>query len=267
MAVASSGAGISIVARVLGTRGSVIEQLEVASAINGFVAIATFGLLLCIHHTPAPATRPLTSTEWAVISIGLGVVGGLLFHVFLGDAPDADRNFVALAGAVILVSGAATYLRLSPLVAGFFFGVTLVNSTPRPRALIATMERVEKPFYYVLLMFGGAAWQPSQHAWVAPVVLFVAARAASKIGGSRLGARLNGALGELGPEWGRALLGQGRLALAIGLSFLYQEASAYPNIVFTAGLTSILVTEFFSARLVRSAATEAPSAATAGVAS
>jgi hypothetical protein len=142
---------------------------------------------------------------------------------------------------------------LSPLLSGMFFGLTLVNTTSRPSALIAAMQRVEQPFYYILLLFGGAAWQPSQRAWLAPVALFVVARAASKIGGSRLAARSNGALPELGMHWGRALLGQGRVALALGLNFVHQPGVVYENVVFTAAITSILVTEFFSARFVRSA--------------
>jgi hypothetical protein len=253
MAVASSNVGITVVSKLLGARGGVVEQLELSSAINAFVAIVAFGLLFCVQHVPVPMSRPLTSTEWAVVSIGLGVIGGALFHIFIGDTPDPDRLFIALAGGVVLVSGSATYLRLSPILSGMFFGLTLVNTTSRPSALIAAMQRVEQPFYYILLLFGGAAWQPSQRAWLAPVALFVVARAASKIGGSRLAARSNGALPELGMHWGRALLGQGRVALALGLNFVHQPGVVYENVVFTAAITSILVTEFFSARFVRSA--------------
>lgn len=258
MAVASSGVGINVVSKLMGARGAVVEQLELSSAVNNFVAIAAFGLLLCIQHPSIPVDRPLTATEWAVISIGLGVLGGALFHIFLGETPDPDRLFVALAGGVVLVSGSATYLRLSPLLSGFFFGLTLVNTTRRPRALITAMQRVERPFYYLLLLFGGAAWQPSRRAWVAPVIMFIAARAASKIGSSRFAARTNGALPRLGPHWGRALLGQGRLALALGLNVVHLPDVLYQNVIFTAAIASILVTEFFSARLARTAVAAAP---------
>jgi hypothetical protein len=59
-------------------------------------------------------------------------------------------------------------------------------------------------------------------------------------------------------NWGRALLGQGRLALAIGLNFLHQNDIGFRNVVFTAAIVSILLTEFFTARLARSAIEEAP---------
>ena len=252
MATSSSSAGIGIVAEVLGRRGAVVRQLQLSSQINAFIAVAIYGLLLAVYHVPAPLSRPLTATEWAVVSIALGVVGGTLFHIFLGDTPDPDRLFVALVGAIVLVSGAASYLRLSPLLSALFFGIILANTTSRPEALVAALTRVERPFYFVLLLLGGAMWHTSVRAWVLPVLLFVVVRAGSKIAASRLAARANGALATLGLDWGRALLGQGRLTLAIGVSYLRQGDGGYNNLVFTAAVASILFTEFFSARLVRS---------------
>lgn len=253
IATASSSVGIAVISRMFDTRGGVIEQLELSTAINGLIAIAGFGLLLCIWHTPAPASRPLTTTEWAVVSVALGVIGGALFHVFLGETPDVDRLFIALAGGVVLVSGAAAYVRVSPLLSAMFFGITLVNSTSDPEQLISALKRVEQPFYYVLLLFAGASWKPSHYAWAAPVALFLVARIAGKIGGSRLAARANGSIAELGPDWGVGLIGQGRLALAIGLNVLFRDEAFYPNLIFTIVIVSILATEFFSARFARAA--------------
>jgi hypothetical protein len=253
IAVASSDVGMSIISRVLGRRGAVADQLETSASLNAFVAVVAFGLLVSVAHGPVAPQRSPTATEWAVISIAIGIVGGILFHVFLGETPSTDRLFIALVGGIVMVSGAATYLRLSPLLAAMLFGILLVNTTSDPERLIGTLERVERPFYFVLLLFGGAAWQPSQYAWALPVLLYVAARALAKVGGARMSTRMNGALGELGPHWGRALLGQGRVALALGLTYLHQEDAPYRNIVFSAVVGSILVTEFLSARLVRSA--------------
>ncbi len=253
MAVASSGVGVSVASRVLGARGGIVEQLELSSAVNSMVAIVVFGVWLCVLHAPTPVSRPLTATEWAVVSVAVGVVGGALFHLFLGDTPEPHRLFVALVGGVVLVSGAAAYMHLSPLLSTLLFGITLVNSTSNPERLIDALNRVERPFYYVLLFVGGASWQPSSEAWLLPVGLFVVARAASKLGGTRLATRANGAIDELGVHWGRGLLGQGRVALAIGLNALHLGQPFYANLIFSAAVASIVVTEFFSARLARSA--------------
>lgn len=252
LGVASSSAGVYVVARLLGRRSDMLRQLETSTRVNAIVAIAIIGLTMAIVHADVPVWRPLTATEWAVVSISIGIIGGILFHVFLGDTPDADRLFIALVGGIVLVSGAATYMNLSPLLSGLFFGLVLVNSTTRSEALVATLAKVERPFYFVLLFFGGATWQPSARHWVLPVIAFLALRVLAKIGGSRLAARANDAIGDYGTQWGRALIGQGRVALAIGLGYLHQSGHIFPNMLFTAAVASVLFTEFFSARLVRS---------------
>jgi hypothetical protein len=252
VAVASSDAGVTLVANVVGMSGRMVDQLRLSTMLNSLVAIALFGLLLCMVHAPAPASRPLTTTEWAVVSISIGALGGMLFHVFLGETPDRDRLFVALVGGIVMVSGAATYLALSPLLPALCFGIVLVNTTSSPDALVSTLTKVERPFYFVLLIFGGAAWQPIHQEWILPVLLFLVARPAAKIGGARMAARANGALPDFGGNWGLALLGQGRIPLVIGLSYLRQEHLPARDAVFTVAVVSVLLTEFLSARTTRS---------------
>ena len=72
--------------RRLVRRALVVRQIEVTTAIDAFVAILAFSLLLCIEHSaPATGPRPPTPTEWAVISVAIGCVGGSLFHLFVGS--------------------------------------------------------------------------------------------------------------------------------------------------------------------------------------
>lgn len=253
-ATASADAGIEFAARRHGGHGPVVMQLRTSAAVNAFVAICTFGILLAANHPDsASLERALTPTEWTVISIAIGAVGGALFHLFVGGETRVDRLVISLGGVVILVSGAATYLRLSPLLSAMFFGAMLVNTSRQREEIIAVLARVERPLYFVLLIFAGATWRPSaQGAWVLPVLLFVVARAMSKIGGARLAARMNDMLPVLGPGWGRALLGQGGLVIALALNYLYQDTLALPNVVFTAAVVSVLLTDVVSGRLASS---------------
>jgi hypothetical protein len=255
VATVSATAGVAVVARQLGRRSPVVQQLEVATATNAVAAILASGLLFAIVHPDPDAAvvgRPLTATEWAVITIAIGVIGGALFHLFVGEERKVDRLFVSLAGAVILVSGAATYLRLSPLLAALCFGFVLVNTTRARAQITVALERVERPLYFALLVLAGATWRPSVRDWVLLVLLFLAVRIAVKIGAARLAARWNGMLPVLGPQWGRGLLGQGGLALAVALSYLYEEDAPLSSLVFTAAVASVLLTDVMSARFVRS---------------
>ena len=253
-ATASADAGIELAARRSRGRGPLVTQLRVTAGANAFVAICAFGILLASNHPASTAlSRPLTATEWTVVSIALGVGGGALFHLFLGSEQRIDRLFISLTGVLVLVSGAATYLRLSPLMSAMFFGAMLVNTSRQRDEISAALARVERPLYFVLLIFAGATWRPSaQTAWALPVLVFVAARALGKLGGARLAARANDLLPVLGPDWGRALLGQGGLVLALAINYLYQDTLALPNVVFTTAVISVLLTDLASGRLASS---------------
>jgi hypothetical protein len=255
IAVASSPTGVAILTRRLVRRGLVVRQIEVAAGVDAFVAIVAFSLLLCGAHSAPPAgIRAPTPTEWAVISVAIGCVGGALFHLFVGTERNVDRLFISIAGAVILASGAAAYLRLSPLLPCMLIGALLANTTRNRDEIRQALTRVERPFYFVLLIFAGAAWDPGTTAWwIIPAVGFLIVRTLAKLGSARLSARLNGMLPALGPHWGRALLGQGGLAVAIALNYhLFHGELLLPDVVFTAAVASVLLTDLLSARLVHS---------------
>jgi Kef-type K+ transport system membrane component KefB len=178
------------------------------------------------------------------------VVGGTLFHLFIGSERDRDRLFIAMAGAIILASGASAYLRLSPLLSSLLIGAILVNTSSNRDEIASLMASVEKPLYFVLLIFAGAAWAPSQYNWVLPVVLFVFVRIAAKLGAARLAVRIERRVDTLGINWGRALFTQGTLALAIGLNYSLNDAQIVPNVVFTAAVLSVLLNDLFGARII-----------------
>ncbi len=253
IAAVAAPTGIQVIASRIGRRTPVVLQLEVTTALDAAVAITVVGVLMCVNHpSPSDDVRALTTTEWVVISMGIGVVGGVLFHLFLGEERNIDRLFISLTGAIILSSGAASYLELSPILPAMIVGAILVNTSGNREEIERTLLSAERPFYFVLLIFAGATWTPSLRAWLLPVLLFLAARAAGKIGGARLATRLSDETEKLGLDWGRALLGQGGLAIAIGLDYLQHDRLPFTNIVFTASVASVLLTDLSSAHLVRS---------------
>lgn len=248
VAVSSTPFAADVVARAMKRDAPIIRLLDTSALIDAIVGIVVTGILLCIERPyPTGAARALTPTEWFAITLGIGFVGGALFHLFLGAEQKADRLFVALAGSIILVSGAASYLELSPLLTAMVVGAILINTARSRDAIAAVLTQGQRPLYFVLLIFAGALWQPGVAAG-GLVVLFLATRAIGKLGGGRLSARLAGALPETGGNWGRALFGQGGLALAIALEYLRHGASLFPNLVFTAAVVSVLLTDVLSAR-------------------
>jgi Kef-type K+ transport system membrane component KefB len=87
--------------------------------------------------------------------------------------------------------------------------------------------------------------------WVLPIAAFILIRLLAKIGSARVATRLSGMSGALGRDWGLALIGQGSLAAAIALNYRIFDDSDLSNVVFTAGLVSVLATDLLSARFVR----------------
>jgi Kef-type K+ transport system membrane component KefB len=252
---ASSLTGVALVMRRASGQRALLRQLQVATGMDAAVAITTFGLLLCILHVPPPRDiRPPTATEWAVICVGIGAFGGALFHLFLGRERNPDRLFIAITGAITLASGAAAYLRLSPLLPTMIIGAILVNTSKSREEVKAALASVQQPLYFVLLIFAGAAWRPTTaRGWLIPVAVFFFIRVGAKLGSARLSARMSGMLPALGPDWGRALLGQGALAVAIALNYRIYDDSRLPNVVFTAAIASVLLTDLTSAHFVQSA--------------
>ena len=57
----------------------------------------------------------------------------------------------------------------------------------------------------------------------------------------------------VGLDWGRALVGQGRLTIALALDYSIRRDLPFGDLVFTCAAASVLFTEFFAARFVRSA--------------
>jgi Kef-type K+ transport system membrane component KefB len=252
IATASTPAGMDVAFGTRRVRVPVLRQIEVAHAMNALVAISGFGVLLAVVHAEAPvAVRALTTTEWVVVTLAIGVVGGTLFHLFLGDDPPEDRLVVALGGAVVLASGTAAHLGLSPTWATLTMGVVLVNSMRRPEALHRVVRQGERPLYYALLLLAGASWTaPPGLGWWLVFVHYLMVRVPAKLWGTAIATWWNGAQGVVGVDWGRALLGQGRLTLVLALDYA-RRGLPHGDVVFTCAAAAVLLTEFAAARLTR----------------
>lgn len=259
VALPASAEGVGVVAREQGEqgrRGLVVRQLEVATVFQAVAAAVGLAVLFALlHASPTTLPRPLVPTEWVVINLVIGIVGGTLFHIFIGEETKVDRLFISLAGAILLVSGAAAALQLSPVLAALVFGAILGNGRGNRAEIIAALSRVERPFYFALLIFAGASWRPplgGWQQWVAPLVVFLLVRPVARLGAGRLAARMNGMLGVLGPHWGRGLIGHGGFALVLAFEYMRQGGLPAGNLVFTAVVASLLLTDAMSARIIRS---------------
>jgi len=259
VAATSSLMGARIAAQSLGRRNLAVRQLEVAASIDALVAVLAVSVALAAFHVPVGVlVREPTATEWMVISGAIGLVGGWLFHLFLGNERSPDRLFIAVAGAVVLTTGAANYIGMSALLPGFLLGFILVNTSKQRDLVGDLLGRVDRPLYFLMLVSAGALWAPSATDVFVLLLVFLGLRLVGKVGGAWVAARANGAIEVFGPRWGLALVGQGGLAIAIALDYSLSRAAVLPNLIFTAALASVLLTDLFSARLARDVVASLP---------
>ena len=198
----------------------------------------------------APGVRPPTATEWAVINVAVGVASGVLFHLFLGPRGHLDegRLFVALAGAIVVASGASYYLNLSPIYTNLILGFILVNSGSAHRDVTRLLLSTERPVYLALLLFAGAAWSPGSVDLLFIAPLFVAVRLGARTLGGRL-AGLHVAPSELRTAGlGRGLLALGGVGVAIALNYGQVYPDLHPRLILSATLLAVLLFEIVASR-------------------
>jgi hypothetical protein len=185
-----------------------------------------------------------------VINVAVGVASGVLFHLFLGPRGHLDegRLFVALAGAIVVASGASYYLNLSPIFTNLVLGVILVNSGGAHRDVARLLLSTERPVYLALLLFAGAAWSsgPVDLLFIAP--LFVLIRVGARfLGGAIAGARVAPAVLRA-PGFGRGLLALGGLGVALAVNYGQVYPDLHPRLVLTATLLAVLLFEIVASK-------------------
>lgn len=256
IATLSSPAAVDALVDRARVRSPILPILQLTARIDALIAVVAFGLVLAVYHQGevAPGVRPPTATEWAVINLAVGVASGVLFHLFLGprgegdDAQGNSRLFVALAGAIVVASGASYYLNLSPIYTNLVLGFILANSGSSHRDVARLLLATERPVYLALLIFAGAAWSPGTVDLLFIAPLFVLVRLAARFLGGRA-AGLHAAPRELRtPGLARGLLAQGGLAVAIAVNYSQVHPDLNPRLILTAALLSILLFEIVASR-------------------
>jgi hypothetical protein len=266
VATLSSPAAVDAVTRRAGQVSPIFPVLRLTSRIGALVAVAAFGLVVAIFHQGqvSLSVRPPTATEWAVINLAVGVASGVLFHLFLGPRKHGDeikedsRLFVALAGAIIVASGASYYLNLSPIFTNLVLGFILANSGSAHRDVTRLLLATERPVYLALLIFAGAAWNPGSPELLFIAPLFVVIRLAARFLGGAVAGGLMAPPELRNPRLSRALLAQGGIAVALAVNYTQVRPDLNPDVILTATLVSVLLFDIVASREAGAVVAAAP---------
>lgn len=247
-AAAGSVAPLEVLERRYQVSGEVRDRIRRIARLSDPLAIFVFGLLFCILHPydPNAPVQP-NAAQWALISFGLGGLLGLLFMTFLGEDDSESGRFLAMVGIIVLASGAAYFLDLSPLLVNLTLGAVLVNTRRGPQ-IRETLERTKRPMALVLLIFAGALWKP-----VDPLdgVLVCAAYVALRFIGKVIGSTVASWLSPLRRDCYRGLIAHGEVSVAMAISVRLVFEGRAVDLAYTAILVSVIFNDWFAPRALR----------------
>lgn len=256
--------------------GDTVHRIRRMAAMADLLAITVFGLLFCFFHRPiGPSEVQPSPAEWALLSVLLGGLLGLLFTPFLGEDDSENGRFLAMVGIITLASGAAYFLQLSPLFVNLCLGVVLVNTTQAGAKIQATLERTRRPMSLVLWVFAGALWKPPDASvpvetlvrfthgwplltsivellvpWLLPL-LFCAMVLGLRFVGKVLGAALAAIRSDPRRDFFRGLFGQGTVSVAMAVSFRLVYTGPASDLAYTVILMAVVVGDWVGPRMLR----------------
>lgn len=233
VAPASAPAGTVAVIQEYRARGTLTKALYAVVGFDDGLAILIFGLAAALSKTMLLTTLGiaegggngiLLSMQKPILeillSIGLGAVLGFLFCQCVRRL-DAPRDMlIMIFGFVVLASGICEHFHLSLILTNMMIGFILVNT--RRQALvhkvIAPLQDVMPLVFLLFFCLAGAHLQITELAQLGGVgVVYILARSAGLIGGSRIGARFGHVDDKIRKYIGLGILSQAGVAIGLAL--------------------------------------------------
>jgi Kef-type K+ transport system membrane component KefB len=256
-AAVSAPTAIHVTRQHYKAKGKISDRLQFVVGFDQLLGIIFFGLIFCFLHVgQTSGIRPLTTTEWAAVNIGFGIILGILFFLFLGREESSNLLLLALLGIVVFASGAAYYLNLSPIFTNLLLGIMLANTSKIRGRLVEVLQSIEKPVSVVILVVAGAAWNLSSLAdrWQLFLVLaglYLLLRYMGKLFGGYIAYTTSENPELLPRRVGLGLLSQGGVAVAMIVNYRQVYKNDFTDIVVTCVLISVIIYEFLSPKLTK----------------
>jgi Kef-type K+ transport system membrane component KefB len=258
--VAQSPAVVVALRDELGADGPVVRTALGVVVIADLLVVLLFAVTSTIAQAAlgarADALETVRHLAWEILGSGVaGVVIGAILAVYLARVRSGGAMFVAAVAFV--VGEIARRVHFDPLLVALAAGLFVRNATDEGERLLARIHAGGLPVYVSFFALTGARIHLDALRVVGPgALVFVLARAAGLLGGSRLATRIAGAPALVVRYAGFGLLPQAGLALALASLFARtfpgfgEMASALTFSV--VALNELLAPVLFRAALLRS---------------
>lgn len=230
----------SEITRALGTMAPALQ----------FVAVFLLGGCLALLTSGTSAVNlNLSVGQWIGATLCSGLLCGLIFSLFIGKQSDPDRIMLAALGAIIFAAGIGTILSVSSMFVCFLTGVTISLFSSYADVLKKNLIRLEEPIFVLLLIVGGASWNPElNRSWMLPAIYFIIRSFAfSNFAHLMYHNFTKKKLTRLG----QGLLGQDLIAVAIALSLAQDFPEKTAQLILTTILGSIFLNDIVANSLLK----------------
>ncbi|MFQ5962354.1 MAG: cation:proton antiporter, partial [Candidatus Methylomirabilales bacterium] len=195
----------------------------------------------------------LAPTFSILISLSLGGAIGVCIRGLIRFVRRREAMLGVVAGFILLISGLAMSINISPLLANMMFGFMVVNFVRHHEGLFAVVENIEEPIFGMFFTLAGAHFDLGVMKTAGILsLLIVVGRFTGKLLGTRLGAHISHAPQAVKKYLGLALLP--KAGVTVGLVLEAKQVfipTALSEIMVNAVLGSIIINELLTPFLVR----------------
>lgn len=262
MSAATAPAGTLMVIQQYRAKGPLTDTILPITALDDALGIMAFGIALSVSKlviggADASLMMFLSPVIEIILSLALGFGIGFLFSRVSTKASSQEELLSIALFFIIINTGVANYLNLSPLLSGMMMGAVHINIHPNPSRLFSTVNSFTPPIHLMFFAFAGASLDLSVLSQIGLLGTgYVASRFFGKVLGASAGAKLAGSDPKIVKYIGLALLPQGGISIGLSMVVARELPSISTNVI-TLILFSVLVFEIMGPILAKYAITKA----------
>jgi len=155
LATASSPIIIGVLKSAGDVKGQLMHLLQFSVAWENILCVASHGFLMIIINPYFGFD--LSSTYVIIGSLGFSFLMAYLFYRVAENIKNEQQYFLLLVGFLLVLTGVTLNLNISLIFSSFVFGVILTNLPIETRKLYHSIADVEKPLYFLMVIFVGAS--------------------------------------------------------------------------------------------------------------
>lgn len=246
IASATAPAATVAIASELRARGHMVSTLFGVVALDDAFSIMLFGFVMAaaaamvgsVHAGPiAMVLHPMREIA---ISVVIGSAMGYVVHRLVLNRKRNNEIIVIVLGFVLLTSGIAVSIQVSPLIANMMMGFALVNLSGKNARVMRILEPLTPPIYAAFFALAGTELDVRTLAASGILgLVYLGARALGKYGGAFAGAAAARETRTTRNYLGLALLPQA--GVAIGLILVLQDTPAFTHLPYMGQMVNIVL--------------------------